>query len=492
MPLPPEKDLVGKHRAVALVGGGITLWAVAGLLATLGADANPYLFLLAAIALAVVALPLAMSGRWRIAPLLASAAIVLALAGHVLGPLGAAQRPYFVWPSGAGIATLALVALAAPLVAGWRAHALYHAAKTTGRPPPLLSPLDARRIPALIAEGSGLLGQLALQGALALRRAPTRVPLDVTREQLVAALSSVGVTCEPRGRAALELSLPDEGGRVAVKRVSLPFPSGAHALDVRGERAAVRRAVLLLESLAVGSFARTAAGRRFEARINTMLVDAQRAATLEERSLLAEESQRLESILDARDLPAHEWTALRAWKVQRLRLALSTKLLSEPAGPRVEGRVITPAPALAPDLARVLDTGQGLTSLRRIVFVPHWIVPVRDAAGEREVLVNALTHKPDIISGDVILQAARDHAPTFFLDAPRTVTFLPAPEPTAALLRDLREALPRADVAPAIAGPAEWLLVPYVPTNEGYVNAVTGAKAPDLGPVAGVAAATRP
>jgi hypothetical protein len=219
-----------------------------------------------------------------------------------------------------------------------------------------------------------------------------------------------------------------------------------------------------------------------------MARDAARARTLEERSLLAEEAERLERILDARDLPHDEWLALRAWATQRLRLQLATQLLSEPVGPRTEGRVLSPAPALAPELATLLDAG-GLAGLRRLVYVPHWILPVRDRWGEREVLVNALTHKPDLAHGAAVLHAARARAPSLFLDAPSSVQFLPAPEPTAAVLRELREALPRADVAPAVAGPAEWLLVPYVPTPEGYVNAVTGARAPDLGAPAAIAAA---
>ncbi|MFA5860073.1 MAG: hypothetical protein WDA16_00115 [Candidatus Thermoplasmatota archaeon] len=494
MPLPQEERLAARHRVVALVGGVLALWATSGLFATLlDGRVNAFVLLLVAFPLGSVALVITRTGHWRIASFLATLALVLIIAGHVLGPLGAPTRPLLILPGTLGLVLLVIVALAVPLLAGWRSDALDRAAWTTGRAPPLLrSPLDWRAVPANYAGGFGLAGQLALEAAFSWRPATARIGLDVTREDLAAALAEAGATCEPRGGTTLAITLPDDGGQVRADRVCLAFPRRAHALRVRGESAAVRRAVLLIESLSVGSFARTEAGRRFEARINTMLRDAVCANTLEERSLLAEEAQRLERILDARDLPPHEWTALRAWKTQRLRLAIATKLLSEPAGPRAEGRVIAPAPALSPDLSRVLDTGQGLSTLRRIVFVPHWIVPVRDASGEREVLVNALTHKPEVMQGDEVLRAAREQAPSFFLDAPRSVTFLPAPEPTAAVLRDLREAFPHADVSPAVAGPAEWLLVPFVPTSEGYVNAVTGQKAPDLGPAAGVAAVTRP
>jgi len=170
---------------------------------------------------------------------------------------------------------------------------------------------------------------------------------------------------------------------------------------------------------------------------------------------------------------------------------VATRLLSEPVGVRPEGRVLAPAPALAPDLARVLDAG-GLALLRRAVFVPHWVLPIRTRAGEVEVLVNALTHKP--LADDAraaLLSCATERAPVLFLDAPRSVSFLPAPEPTAAVLRELRDAFPGADVAPSVNAPCEWLLVPYLPTSDGYVNAVTGEKAPDLGAPAGVAAAAR-
>jgi len=118
-------------------------------------------------------------------------------------------------------------------------------------------------------------------------------------------------------------------------------------------RAHARRAVArALESDATDamSFAWTAPARRLESRLNVMIHEAARASTLEERSALYEEAHRVERVLDARPLLHDDWVALRAWKAQRLRLLLSHKLLAEPVGPKPEGRLVAPGPAIAPDM----------------------------------------------------------------------------------------------------------------------------------------------
>jgi len=103
------------------------------------------------------------------------------------------------------------------------------------------------------------------------------------------------------------------------------------------------------------------------------------------------------------------------------------------------------------------------------VFVPHWVVPV----GSDEVLVNALTQKLDPEARACSTPRRPRRGPA--LDAPRSVRFLSAPEPTATLLRELREAIPGAHVAGARARPVEWLFVPFIPSGDGYVNGITGA-----------------
>lgn len=199
-----------------------------------------------------------------------------------------------------------------------------------------------------------------------------------------------------------------------------------------------------------------------------------------------EEANRLESLLDARDLMGDERQLLRGWKAQRLRILLSNKLLSEPVGPRSE-RALAPAPALAPELAQILDAG-GLATLRRLVFVPHWIVPVRTRWGEQEVLVNALTHKVDLAAGVEVLDAAREQGASLFVTAPRGVQFLQAPEPNASILRAVREAGVPGEASYQIGAPMELLYVPFVPAADGYANAVTGEAAKDMGPAPAMAA----
>lgn len=486
-------------RRAAWAGALVLLWGAAGAVAwLLRGRADPYALLGVALAAAALGVVLALARVQRAAQALLTLALVAAPAGHLMHPRGA---PFLVLYPAAwwGVLLVVVALLAAPLVAGWRAHAVALALRSTGRLPralPLRALDAADGADLLRPRGNVALGLLRrlgegwlLPGAAAMdlfgrlaRRGETMhgaLDADAAKAALVEAGHAVEDT--PRG---LVVTLED-GARVAVKLVPvLLSPHGGVALHGPPEaRRAVRR-ILEAEGLRM---CWTDAGRRFEARLDALLREAGVASSLEERSALYEEAQRVEKVLDHRDLLHDDWVVLRAWKAHRLRSMLAHKLLGEPVGPRTEGRVLAPAPALQPDLARVLDAG-GLGTLSRAVFVPHWVVPVRTRWGEAEVLVNALTGKPHS-NGAALLEAARERGAGLSLAAPRSVRFLPAPEPTAALLRDLRDALPGVDVSRAAEGPVEWLLVPHLPTGDGYVDAVTGAPAQDLGAPAAVAVA---
>lgn len=496
------------HRA-ALVGSALLLWGLVGVVAWAfrGRVEPTTLVVAGTLPLAVLGLALFLPRRRALdaaAFSLLTLALAFAAAGHVLHPRGAALAPFF--PA----APAALAALAAPLLAGWRAHALDLGLAATGRLPRAL-PLRAlvterpedllrpsyrwKRVVAGLArrlfDGLRLPGLLAVDVVLTLLarvRPGERVHLDADLDALERAFAAAGASCSFDG-AALDVQLPDHG-RVRVKRRQLAFPTTGPAavLDLAGPPAATAEVRRLLETdlCHVGRFAWTMQGLRWEARLNALLRDASQASTLEERSVLLDEAQRVERLLESRDLMAEERSLLRGWKAQRLRVLLSAKLLSEPVGPRTEGRIVAPAPALAPDVGQVIDAG-GLATLRRAVFVPHFVVPVRTGWGEHEVLVNALTGAPDLDAGEDVLSWARERGATLFLAVPRGAQFLPAPEPSAALLRALREAVRGADVAHATTAP-DTLFVPFLPSEGGYVNGVTGARAADLGPVPGVAA----
>lgn len=497
------------YHLVAWPAAAVLLWALAGLLAAALRAAPPYGLL--AVGLVAIAVAAGLATRTpRASAFLVTLGLGLAAAGHLLHPRGASLAP--IMPLGiagplAGVLLFLLGLAVVPVLAGWRVLALSLALRATGRKPRAL-PLraldaadgDALARPAAApwrgllrawAEGWLLPGGLALHaaGSLAHRIAGSEtLHARWDRDSVKAALLAHGAAVEEKG-AGLLVTLPQSGARARLRPARLGFPRGEPALEVRGAppaRLALRRA---LESDAAPALTLswTDAGRRIEARLNSLLRDAATASTLEERSALYEDAQRIETILDERTLLHDDWVVLRAWKTHRARLALAQKLLSEPVGPRGEGRVVAPAPAMRPDLARVMDAG-GLAALRRAVFVPHWIVAVRTPWGEREVLVNALTGKPDTEGGADVLAAARDRGATLLLDAPRSVRFLQAAEPTAAILRDLRAALPRGvDVVAAADAPVDWLFVPHVPSGDAYVNAVTGAPAADLGPAPGLA-----
>jgi hypothetical protein len=344
----------------------------------------------------------------------------------------------------------------------------------------------------LVAFARGLsLGGTVLSDALLLPFAPRdRIHAQADPEILAAALVEAGATCDPEG-AVLAVRLPPRAEgiaapivRIRVRAIRYPWVDRRHHLEVTGDANEVRRLRAWLEGPCCAAlvFSWSATGVRIEKRLNTMLREAQHASTLEERSLLLDEANKMSLALLERDLNEEEHAILATLKSQRLRGMLATRMLSEPPGGRQEGRVLAPAAAMAPPLANVLDAG-GLSAVKRIVFVPHWIVPVQGVWGERETLVNALTgHLAPNALG--LLDAMRRRAPAHFHDAGSHAQFLPAPPPTAALLRELRG-------AGGIGSPPanlELVYVPFVSSATGFVNAVTGDAAPDLGPAAAVAA----
>lgn len=489
-------------RASALLGSAAVLWAFVALGSALlvgRIEATATLF---------VAGPLLLVGGvltlWRVTLPAGCAAVGLAFGvagiGHVLGPNLDAFDPIFL---GVGLVIPALGILALPLISGWRTRALDLALRATGRRPRglplraltadegdelLVNNVTAKRaaLGALRAwlDGWTLPGLVALDLAHRLRPGHVeRVHVDADLARLERAYASVGATTDLRARS-LVLQLPNRSDRVGLRRHRLAFPRGEQAfvIEISGPRAAAHEARRLLETeLAhVGRFAWTAQGLRWEARLNALIHDAHDAASMEERSALLEEAARVERLLDARDLMGDERQLLRGWKAQRLRILLSNKLLSEPVGPRGE-RALAPAPALAPELSMILDAG-GLSSLRRLVFVPHWIVPVRTPWGEQEVVVNALTHKADIAAGLSVLRAARERGASLFVVAPRGVQFLSAPEPNASVLKTIREAGVKGKAAYDSGSAMEIIYVPFVPSDDGYHNAVTGEAAADMGP----------
>lgn len=415
--------------------------------------------------------------------------VALLVAGFVGAPL-----PWWGW-------TLAGVGLAlVPLYGGARVQALERAFDASGRRAGLAQLariLVARRgVGALLALARGwtlpfvALADLATL-PLGLLPGRDRIHAQADLDALAGALGEAGASVEPRGRGlAVRLPARLEGDEPPVLRVTprrLTFPRVAHAehLELRGPDAELRRLRAFLEGPCCHAlvFAWSAPAVRLEMRLNHMLREAAVASTLEERSLLLDEANRMATVLVERDLNEEEHAVLATLKGQRLRGLLATRMLTEPPGTRPEGRTLAPAAAMAPPLARILEQG-GLANVKRLVFVPHWVVPVQTPWGEEDTLVNALTGKPPEDGGALLLDAMRRRAPGHLLDAGGKAQFLPAPAPTAALLREARAFGGMSHAAPTL----EIVYVPFLPGPDGYVNAVTGEKAADLGPVPGNAA----
>lgn len=451
----------------------------------------------------------------------ASLAVVLAVAGHVLHPRGAMLAPLLPpqvalragLSAAAGVALLVLLVLVVPVYAGARLRALRLGLEGGGRD--ARSPLrgaealvredaDALLAPArwgalgggaLRRFGEGLLlpgllaldvaGTLARRARLALARAAhDRIRFESDLAPLADALRGAGAFPEPDGRA-LVVGLP-EGGEVRVERRRLVLPAPAHVLDVEGAPDDVRAFRALLETTLphAGLQSWGAAARRWERRLNGLARDAEKAVTLEERSLLLEETGRVAALLAERELSEEDRAVLHL-KEARLRLLLTTRILGEPPGARIEERRPAPGPALPPPLSSLMAAG-GLAAAKRLVFVPHWILPVRTPWGEQEIVVNAATGRLDLDESRALLEAMRRHRPALLVEGLKGATFLPAPPPTAALLRSLRPALRRGAALPEGvlegARATETVYVPFLGLDDGYVNALTGARAPDLGP----------
>jgi hypothetical protein len=515
-----SSDAFTRHaRLVGFVSSVVLVWAAAGLLAALlsraGAGQVAVLGILPAAVGALVLFLLSRGERrplLRAAAALATLAVVLAVAGHLLHARSASVR--FLFPPGFGgaasawgVLALLLGLLVLPLVAATRLRAMslgFDASGSDARAPRALWGALAQRdlddaprpsraaVGVLLRLGEAWLlpGLLALDvaGTLVLRaggafsrKARDRLHAEADLVALAYALTQHDVPAEAtEDGTALRVRLP-EGGAVVLRARSLAFPDAEarRVLDATGAPEDLRRVRRLLEGplCAHALFAWSRVGRRIEARLNALLLESAQAGTLEERALLLEESERLERALGARELSGEEWTLLATWKLQRLRAGLVSRMLSEPPGARPDTRVAAPAPALTPPLARVMEAG-GLSAMRRAVFVPHWVVPVRTPWGERDVVVNALTGRADPDESRRLLDAMRERAPTMLLEMGRASAFLPAPVPTAALLREMRGL---GGARPGHLAAIETLYVPFVPGPAGYVNAVTGSVAPDLG-----------
>lgn len=415
--------------------------------------------------------------------------------------LGARDAPFV--PPAWGWAALAGAIVLVPLLVGMRIGALHVAQRAGGRlargPRLMVEALvrrgdDAlgapewRRLPQGLAArwALGAFAPVALLAHLVPLRPADRVRAEASIPALSEALAAAGARVERDG-STLSIQLPPahEGATPAPARLRPRRTlDGARALDARGPPEALRRLRRLLEGPAAHAllFTTSAPAQRWERRLNALAREALVASTLEERSLLLEETDRLRQALEARALAGEEWTIL-SLKEARLRALLSQRLLSEPPGMRLDGNALAPLPALAPDLARVLDAG-GLGAMGRVVFVPFWILPVETPWGEQEVCVNGATGRYDAEESRALLAAMRERGPGLLVEAGAKPQFLPHAPPTGALLRELRAHGVR--IPPEVATgatPADVVYVPYLAGPHGYASGVTGNAAPDLGAI---------
>lgn len=523
-------DALRRARRVAWLSSALFVWGAAGLLVLLltGRVSGTTLAQVGILPAALGAAAVWVVHRRRpdvpgvlpAAGALGTLALVLAVAGHVLHPRGAMLAPLLPpqvgalagLPAWAGVVLLLALLLFVPLYAGARLNAIRLGLEAGGRDArgpvrwteslvrdeadALHEPAPWRRLAAgkLRRFGEGLLvpGLLALDVAgtlahrarlLVQRRTHDRIRFDAELPALRETLAAAGAFPEGDGRG-LVVGVP-EGGEVRVERRRLVLPAPVAVLDVEGARDDVRAFRALLETTVphAGAQCWGAAARRWERRLNGLTRDAEKASTLEERSVLLEEANRVAASLAQRET-SEEDRAVLDLKDARLRLLLSTRLLSEPPGARPEERRPAPGPTLTPPLSSLMGAG-GLAAARRLVFVPFWVLPVRTPWGEQEVAVSATTGRLDADESRALLEAMRRRAPVLLLEGHKGATFLPAPPPTAALLRSLRPMLRRGASVPEGALEAgratETVFVPFLATEEGYVNALTGTKAPDLG-----------
>lgn len=480
-------------RAVAVVSSLVVVWALSGALVPLLARFTSVQVVLAALP-ALVGGAALMTLRPRAAQtaggVLLTLAIAMLIGGHAAGPRGAEVATL--------LAPGAFVALGAPLVvavvvttvilalvplwAGARVHAIARTIDATGARARSLR-LDVLSLPARhaddlgeplgvgrwvagtlarLAEGYHFAGRVVVEGIGALRRTRGRrdiMHVDVAPDDVLA-------------------RLPENSVTVRRTRIRWPAVAADALLEIEGERDDVMRARrVVLDELAHESvFAWSQQARRWELRLNALLAEARDAQSVEERGILLEEAERLLAVLERRQLCQEEWALLVAWKGQRLRQQLSAAMLNAQPGAKRQDRAAAPAPAMAPDIAHLMRAG-GLDAMQRVAFQPMWVLPAWSPWGEREVIVDARTgrHHPD--ESRALLDAMRERAPSPFVDVARRAQFHPAPAPTAAILRALRETLPpglRAEPTAAEA-PVETVYVPVVASDHGLVNVVTGA-----------------
>lgn len=492
-PASSAEEVARLTRRTAIASGLLVVWALAGVIVAIGPAAS---VAWGAVPLGLLALVLLFVDLRRPSAVLsaiaagsATIALALAVAGHALYWGGFNLRLVLVPVSGTLKWTVfASVLLLVPLYAGVRTRALrlaWAAAGSRARGPGahLQALLPARGLAARWAEGAALPGTLVLDAALRARPAADRMHAEANVDALAAALSDQGASVERKGR---DLVVRMGGEPVVLSRSRMLIPPGP-TLDLRGRRDDARKIRRALEADASHAltFTWSAVAQRWEARLNALRVGARAASSLEERSIVMEELDRVRRAIDERSLCGEEWTIL-AMKERDTRALLAHKMLSEPPGSRSE-RVLAQHAALMPDVGQVLDAG-GLAAVKRIAFVPHWIVPVETSWGQQEAVVSAATGKFDAEESRALLDIMRGRGPWLFLDVGTQAIFLPAPPPTGALLREMRSAglVVSEDVATGELA-ADVVYVPYVATADGYKSGVTGRVAADLGSVAPVA-----
>lgn len=417
-----------------------------------------------------------------------TALLALAVAGHVLHARGEALRPLFGegWPLAWRAPALFAAVLGAPLVGGLLARAAGRALDVAGASP-WRPTLDGRALALGLLEGLALPGLLLLDVVLTLtvarKERHARIHLDAPLPRVKESLERLGwrvatldggLACEPPGS-------PEGAPAASLKPRRLHFPrcDASRLLVLEGPTDARVSLRLALERDAAfcGRASWTAAARRLEARVDALAREEEDAWSHEERGALLETLASLEAGLRLRPLLADEWGAL-LWKVE----ALKARLLREPPTPLAsERRPLAPAPALAPDLTRILDAG-GLSATARLLYVPHHLVRVRTAIGEAEVAVNALTQEIDLAESRALLRALESRGADLRAHGTRAA-FAPAPAPTAALLGDVRTVVRRAwgpRRTEARLEDVELLYVPFVEREDGWANAVTGRACPSL------------
>lgn len=494
-PAASAEEVARLTRRVAIASGLLVVWALAGAIAALRPSAS---IAVGALPLALAALVLlfvdlrrpsrALSG---LAAGSATAALALAVAGHVLYWGGLNLRLFLLTsaPSMRWIAFAAVLVLV-PLYAGVRTRALQVAWSSSGSRARGLRALWLALMPwrgplARWAEGAALPGTLVLDATLRARPVADRLHADVaSMEALAVALAGQGASVERKGRdLVVKLAA---GDAVVLSRSRMLLPPGP-TVELRGARSDARALRRALEGDASHAllFTWSDVARRWEARLNALRAEARAASSLEERSIVMEELDRVRRAIDERSLCGEEWSIL-AIKERDTRALLAHKMLSEPPGDRSE-RILAEHAALMPEVGQVLDAG-GLASVKRIAFVPHWIVPIETAWGQTEAVVSAATGKLDADESRALLEVMRARGPALFLDVGTQALFLPAPPPTGALLREMRAAglvVPEAVATGTLA--ADVVYVPYLATAEGYKSGVTGRVAADLGSVVPVA-----